>query len=70
VVKVTTANGSRWATVTTCSSYLSSSDKRLHFGLDDATLAQIEVAWPSGTHQTLKDVAADQFLEIREPEHS
>lgn len=54
---------------TTAGSYLSASDKRLHFGLDDATTASVEVAWPSGTRQTLKDVAADQFLEITEPEH-
>jgi hypothetical protein len=24
--------------------------------------------WPSGIHQTLNEVHADQFLEIREPE--
>jgi enediyne biosynthesis protein E4 len=52
---------------TTAGSYVSASDKRLHFGLGDAGIAQIEVTWPSGTQQTLKDVAADQFLEIREP---
>jgi enediyne biosynthesis protein E4 len=54
---------------TTSGSYLSASDKRLHFGLGDANTASVEVVWPSGTHQTLKDVPADQFLEIREPEH-
>jgi hypothetical protein len=52
---------------TTAGSYVSASDKRLHFGLGDAGIAQIEVTWPSGAEQTLKDVAADQFLEIREP---
>ena len=54
---------------TTAGSYLSASDKRLHFGLGDSNTALIEVSWPSGTRQTLKDVPADQFLEIREPEH-
>jgi hypothetical protein len=54
---------------TTSGSYLSASDKRLHFGLGDAKTASVEVAWPSGTHQTLKDVSVDQFLEIRESEH-
>ena len=53
---------------TTAGSYLSASDKRLHFGLGSAETAKIEIAWPSGTHQTLNDVHADQFLEIREPE--
>src|SRR5271169_1992621 len=53
---------------TTGGSYLSASDKRLHFGLGDSNTALIEVSWPSGTRQTLKDVPADQFLEIRESE--
>jgi enediyne biosynthesis protein E4 len=55
---------------TTAGSYLSANDKRLHFGLGDSDTATVEVSWPSGTRQTLKDVRADQFLEIREPEHS
>ena len=55
---------------TTAGSYLSANDKRLHFGLGDAEIATVDVSWPSGAHQTLKDVRADQFLEIREPEHS
>jgi hypothetical protein len=68
VVKVTTASGSRWATVTTCSSYLSSSDKRLHFGLGTAATAQlVEIRWPSGIVQTLKDVKGDQYVKIDEP---
>jgi enediyne biosynthesis protein E4 len=54
---------------TTAGSYLSASDKRLHFGLSDSNTALIEVSWPSGARQTLEDVPADQFLEIREPEH-
>ena len=53
---------------TSAGSYLSSSDKRLHFGLGAAETAKIEIAWPSGTRQTLNDVHADQFLEVREPE--
>ena len=53
--------------VTSAGSYLSASDKRVHFGLGDSTSARVEVFWPSGVHQTLKDVKADQFLEVREP---
>ena len=53
---------------TSAGSYLSSSDKRLHFGLGAAEKAKVEVIWPSGIHQTLNDVHADQFLEVREPE--
>ncbi len=53
---------------TTAGSYLSASDKRLHFGLGATESAKIEIVWPSGIHQTLNDVHANQFLEIREPE--
>jgi hypothetical protein len=48
--------------------YLSASDKRLHFGLGTSDKAKVEVVWPSGIHQTLDEVHADQFLEIVEPE--
>ena len=53
---------------TTAGSYLSASDKRLHFGLGPAETAKVEIVWPSGIRQTLNDVHADQLLEIREPE--
>ena len=54
---------------TTAGSYLSASDKRLHFGLGTAEKAKVEIAWPSGARQILNDVQADQFLEVREPEN-
>jgi enediyne biosynthesis protein E4 len=67
-VKVVTASGQQFATVTTASSYLSASDKRVHFGLaKDISVQIIEIHWPSGIVQTLKDVRADQVLEINEP---
>jgi enediyne biosynthesis protein E4 len=53
---------------TTAGSYESANDKRLHFGLGAAKTAKVEVLWPSGTRQVLNNVAADQLLEIREPE--
>jgi len=53
---------------TSAGSYASSSDKRLHFGLGSAEKANVEIFWPSGIHQTLNEVHADQFLEVREPE--
>ena len=52
---------------TTSGSYVSASDKRLHFGLGPAETAKVEVYWPSGAHQTLEGVKANQFLEIKEP---
>ena len=53
---------------TTSGSYLSASDKRLHFGLGAVDTAKVEIEWPSGTHQTLNGVHADQFLEVIEAE--
>jgi hypothetical protein len=55
---------------TTAGSYLSSNDKRLHFGLGTSPTASLEVVWPSGLRQTIDDVRANQFFEVREPEHS
>jgi enediyne biosynthesis protein E4 len=68
VVKVVTAKMTQYGTVTTASSYLSSSDKRLHFGLAGDSAAQtVEIRWPSGTVQTLKNVQADRLLKVDEP---
>ena len=53
---------------TTSGSYLSASDKRLHFGLGAVDTAKVEIEWPSGARQTLNGVHADQFLEVVEPE--
>ena len=67
-VKVVTARGMQVATVTTAGSYLSSSDKRVHFGLGPETNVQkVEIRWPSGILQTLRDVKADQILAVDEP---
>ena len=67
-VKIVTPKGAQYGTVTTASSYLSSGDKRLHFGLGTANRVQtMEIRWPSGTHQVLKDVVGDRILQIDEP---
>jgi enediyne biosynthesis protein E4 len=55
---------------TSAGSYACANDKRLHFGLGDSEIATVDISWPSGAQQVLKDIHADQFLEIREPEHS
>jgi hypothetical protein len=67
VVKLTAAAGSQYVTVSTASSYQSSSDKRVHFGMGKDDFATIEIRWPSGIVQTLKDVRANQILKIDEP---
>ena len=36
--------------------------------LGDARVAdEVDIRWPSGTVQTLKNVAADQVLQVKEP---
>jgi hypothetical protein len=68
-VKILTASGSQWETVTTASSYLSSSDKRVHFGLgSEKTVLAVQVHWPSGIVQILKNIQSNQILQVDEPE--
>ena len=52
------------------SSYLSSNDLRLHFGLGDSAKVQtVVIDWPShSSRDTLTDLSANQFLEITEGE--
>jgi hypothetical protein len=48
--------------------YTSSSHSGVHFGLGAAeTIPEIEILWPSGARQILKDVSPNQILEVREP---
>ena len=66
-VTLVTSSGSQYATVSTASSYLSASDKRVHFGLGtNSSVARVEILWPSGIRQVLKNVATDQNLQVNE----
>jgi hypothetical protein len=67
-IKLTTSKRTQFVTVSTAGSYLSSNDKRAHFGLgNDAAAQSIEIRWPSGTVQTLKNIAGDRVLVVDEP---
>jgi len=69
VVKVTTAQGSQWITLSTSSGYMSASDPRVHFGLGTSPVANaVEIRWPSGVVQTLRDVAGDRQVQVDEPD--
>ncbi|MDX2154168.1 MAG: FG-GAP-like repeat-containing protein [Bryobacteraceae bacterium] len=48
------------------SSYYSSNDRRLHFGLGTATTAEVTVRWPSGVQETIGPVKPNQLLTVRE----
>jgi len=52
--------------LTSQSSYLSSNDPRLHFGLGKVSTVDIDIYWPTGIKETFKDVAANQLVTIRE----
>jgi hypothetical protein len=53
---------------TTAVGYASSSDKRVYFGLgEDRTAREIEIRWPSGVRQVLRNVSADRLLKVEEP---
>jgi hypothetical protein len=48
-------------------SYISQSDFRLHFGLGEATKVDlIEIRWPSGSVEKIKNVEAGQCIKVRE----
>ena len=50
-------------------SYYSHDDLRLHFGLGESRKAdRVEVYWPSGQVDVLKDVTANQLITVREGE--
>jgi hypothetical protein len=68
-ITLTANSGSQYATVSTASSYLSASDKRVHFGLGaEKSIQKVEIRWPSGIIQTLQEIPADHILQIDEPE--
>jgi len=68
-LKVVTASGrTLYNHVTTSVGFMSSSDKRVHFGLGgEHRVKLIEVRWPGGAVQRLENVAADRILKIKEP---
>ena len=52
---------------TTAVGYASASDRRVHFGLGADRLArEIEIRWPSGRKQVLRDVPTRQVLKVKE----
>jgi enediyne biosynthesis protein E4 len=67
-VLVETAGGRQLREINNAASYQSASDVRLHVGLGAATtVSRIEVRWPGGRTQELREVAANQVLVVEEP---
>jgi hypothetical protein len=66
-IRVTTAGRTQLRDVKAGSSYLSQNDLRAHFGLGPATTVdRIEVLWPTGESETIKNVAANQIVTIQQ----
>lgn len=67
VVRVAASIGANWQTVHSGSSYCSQSELPLMFGLGKASQADsIEIAWPSGQHDTLRNLKANATYTIEE----
>jgi enediyne biosynthesis protein E4 len=66
-VIIHTSNVVQMSEVTGGGSYLSCNDQRLHFGLGaDSTIARVEIHWPSGAKEDLRDLTADSLYTIEE----
>lgn len=67
-MRIVTEDGKQqYGLVTSAGSYLSSSDKRVHFGLGGNKLVKsLELHWPDGYTQTLTNIKADQALVVTE----
>ncbi len=66
-IKLVSASGTQYNHMTTSFCYASSSDGPVHFGLGpDAMAKTIEIRWPSGIVQILKNVKADRVLTVKE----
>jgi hypothetical protein len=66
-VHVRSAAGENWQTVHSGSSYCSQSELTLTFGLGQADEVQsVEIVWPSGQHDTLKNLKANSTYTVEE----
>lgn len=65
VIKVHTDTGLLIRQRSSAGSYLSQHDPRIHFGLgQQAVVQRIEITWPDGTLQILKNVQANQRITV------
>jgi len=68
-IKLTSGGKIQFNHMTTASGYASSSATPVHFGLGESNnIEEIEIRWPSGTVQTIKNAVGDQLLPVTEPQ--
>ena len=66
-IRISAGGHAQFNHVSTASGYASSSAGPVHFGLGPAEMVdEIEIRWPSGTTQVLKNVQADRILHVKE----
>ena len=66
-VKVVAGDLTQLDEVRSGGSYISQNDLKLHFGLEKRTSVDlIQVRWPSGAVDTLKDVAVNKIVTVKE----
>ena len=53
-------------TVLSQSSFFSSNDSRLHYGLGSAGAVDVDIFWPSGLRENFKHIPANQLVTIKE----
>jgi len=67
-IKIVTKSGPQYNHLATSVGYASSSAGPVHFGLgQNASADLVEIHWPSGVVQDLKNVLGDQVLKVKEP---
>ena len=67
-IKIVAGGQSQYVYKSNASGYASSSAGPVHFGLGTAKMVdEVEIRWPSGTVQLLKDIPTDQILPVTEP---
>jgi hypothetical protein len=67
-IKVVTKSGAQYNHMTTSAGYASSSAGPVHFGLGaNASADLVEIRWPSGIVQQMRDVAGDRVVLVKEP---
>jgi hypothetical protein len=68
-IKVVSSHRTQYNHMTTSVGYASSSAGPVHFGLGgDATADLVEIHWPSGIVQQLRNVTADRVVVVTEPD--
>jgi enediyne biosynthesis protein E4 len=67
-IKLITKSGAQYNQMTTSAGYASSSAGPVHFGLGTNTSADlVEIRWPSGMVQQMRNVAGDRVVSVKEP---